>query len=214
MLRDESVESGLQTYESCLKYRDMIHGIGLDSLELGRSAMLFDDIYKRAKADGFHLTAHCDVNVPTTHEHILQCATKLSGDGISRIDHGLNAAQKPELIQILKVRDIGLTCCPWGAYGYLFHTEKEQSLFTDMIRKLFDEGVTLTINSDDPAYMGMNWVQESLILVAEKCHFTTEEMAVLARNAVRVSWAPEDIKARIMGEIARVVADELKVQIK
>jgi adenosine deaminase len=206
LLRDESVESGRETYEACLKYRDMIHGIGLDSYELGRSAMLFDDIYKRAKADGFHLTAHCDVNMPETHEHILECATKLSGDGITRIDHGLNAAEIPKLIQIIKERGIGLTCCPWGAYGYLVHIEGEKSLFTDMIRKLFDEGVLLTISSDDPAYMGMNWVQESLILVAEKCKFTMQEMVVLEKNAVKISWAPEKLKNMIMEELEGVLA--------
>lgn len=206
ILRDEPVESGLQAYEACLKYRDMIHGLGLDSYELDRSAMLFDEIYKRAKSDGFHLTAHCDVNMPETHEHILECATRLGGDGIQRIDHGLNAADRPELIQIIKDKGIGLTACPWGSYGYIFRVEDESSLFADKIRRLFDAGVLITINSDDPVYMGMNFIQESLILVAEKCKFTMEEMVVLVQNAVQISWAPEELKASIRAEVDGVVA--------
>ncbi len=137
-LRDESPESAMEAYEKALKYRHMIHGIGLDSLETGRSPMLFDRVYKRAKADGFHLTAHCDVNAQDTHRNIHDCLTRLGGNGIGRIDHGLNAVERPELLEIIKATNTGLTCCLWGAYGYLFHVEGEQKLFRSMLRKLID----------------------------------------------------------------------------
>ncbi|RMZ85554.1 hypothetical protein DV737_g577, partial [Chaetothyriales sp. CBS 132003] len=194
-------EYALETYEAALKYRDQIHGIGLDSLENGRSPMLFDEVYRRAKADGFHLTAHCDVNAQGTHQNIRDCLTKLGGDGIRRIDHGLNAVEQPELLEMLKATGTGLTCCLWGAYGYLFHIEGEKALFRDMLRKIFDYGILVTINSDDPACMGMNYVQENLILVAEKCDFTDADIVQLQRNAVHISWAPESLKKSILNEL-------------
>lgn len=181
----------METYAAALKYRDMIHGIGLDSLETGRSPMLFDDVYRRAKSDGFHLTAHCDVNAQGTHQNILDCLTKLGGDGVRRIDHGLNAIERPELMELLKATNAGLTCCLWGAYGYLFHVEGEEKLFKGMLRKLFDAGILVTIASDDPACMGMNYLEENLILVADKCEFTDADVVKLQQNAVHVSWAAE-----------------------
>ncbi|OQV02850.1 hypothetical protein CLAIMM_07975 [Cladophialophora immunda] len=210
-LRDESPEYAMETYEAALKYRDQIHGIGLDSLETGRSPMLFDEVFRRAKADGFHLTAHCDVNAQGTHQNIRDCLTKLGGDGIRRIDHGLNAVEQPELIEMLKATGTGLTCCLWGAYGYLFHVEGEQALFRDMLRKLFDYGILVTINSDDPACMGMNYVEDNLILVAEKCNFTDADMVKLQRNAVHISWAAESLKKSILDELQALAEQYLGV---
>lgn len=206
-LRDESPESAMETYEAALKYRDMIHGIGLDSLEDGRPPSLFNDVYKRAKADGFHLTAHCDVDARDTHKHIHYCLTELAGDGIRRIDHGLNAVEQPELLEMLKNTNTGLTCCLWGVYGYLFQADGEQRLFRNMLRRLFDYGILVTINSDDPACHGMNYVEDNLILVAEKCGFTAADIVKLQQNAVQISWAPDGLKESILKEI-QVVAEQ------
>ena len=47
----------MEHYLASLAYRDMIVGIGLDSNEDQRPPSLFEEIYLRARADGFHLTA-------------------------------------------------------------------------------------------------------------------------------------------------------------
>jgi len=75
MLRDQSPEDAMEMYIAALPYKDMIVGIGLDSNEYDRPPALFEELYLRARADGFKLTCHCDVTQKNTHVHIRQYVT-------------------------------------------------------------------------------------------------------------------------------------------
>jgi len=196
MLRDMSPESAMEQYEAALPYRNMIVGLGLDSDELDRPPSLFYEVFKHAKADGFRLTSHCDFNQKNTHEHIRQVAERLGGPGAERIDHGMNAADDADLMEIIKSKDIGLTICPCA---YIRHAS-EEAVFP-RIRKLFDAGIKVTIASDDPAYMEDNWVLHNLYMVREKCSFTNSELAQLQRNAVSVCWASDELKEKLLDGI-------------
>jgi adenosine deaminase len=114
LLRDESPESGMEHYIASLPYRDMIVGIGLDSNEDQRPPSLFEEIYLRARADGFRLTAHCDVGKAYPIEHVHQVVTSVSGTGAERVDHGLNATDSPELMALMREKGVGMTICPWS----------------------------------------------------------------------------------------------------
>lgn len=63
-------------------------------------------------------------------------ASSIAGSGADRIDHGLNAADKPELMEIIKSRDLGMTLCP-HAYNRRLSVEE----VFPKIRKLFDAGI-------------------------------------------------------------------------
>ena len=56
ILRDVPVESATKYYEAALPYKDIIVGISLDSNEYSRPPALFDELYLRARANGFKLT--------------------------------------------------------------------------------------------------------------------------------------------------------------
>lgn len=195
-LRDMPVESAEEAYEAILPYKDLIVGIGLDSDEYDRPPTLFSDIYKRAKADGFRTTAHCDVAQKDTHEHIRQVAEVVAGTGLDRIDHGLNAAEDPKLVELIKRRDLGMTICPWAYYRH----EPKEEVFP-RIKLLFDAGVKVTINSDDPGYMGFNYVLENLRLAESYCGFSKQEMIKLQKNAIDISWASDEQKKRMSHEL-------------
>ncbi|KAM0331535.1 hypothetical protein ACHAQA_003212 [Verticillium albo-atrum] len=113
-LRDRSPESALEHYREALLYKDMIIGFGLDSDERDRPPSLFDEVFTLARRDGFKITAHCDVGQKDTHENIRQVVSTLGGGGADRIDHGLNAADKQELNDLILNKDIGITICPWA----------------------------------------------------------------------------------------------------
>ncbi|KAH8763422.1 hypothetical protein BGZ57DRAFT_956238 [Hyaloscypha finlandica] len=158
-LRDLSPEDAMKHYELALPYQDMIVGIGLDSNEYNRPPLLFGEVYRRAKKDGFKLTCHCDVTQKDTHEHIRQVACELGGTGADRIDHGLDAAEIPELVDTIKTKGIGMTLCPWA---YVRH-HKEENVF-GYVRRLFDAGVLINVSSDSPAYVESNWIVDNLRL--------------------------------------------------
>lgn len=189
----------MEHYKAALPYHDIIIGIGLDSNEEDRPRALFDGVFSLARRDGLKLTMHCDVDSKNTHEHIRQAASVVAGQGLDRIDHGLNAAEKQGLIDLILKRDLGMTICPWS---YLRHTT-----YTELgpkIRNLYDAGIKISINSDDPAYMEDCWILENMLLAKHLCGFDDKDIAVLARNAVTISWAEPAVKENILQEIGLV----------
>lgn len=195
-LRDQPLEAAIEHYPMALPYRDMIVGIGLDGNEYDRPPILFEHLYLCARADGFKITSHCDVTQKDTHEHIRQVVDSIGGTGADRCDHGLDAADSPNLIAAIAQKGIAMTICPWA---YVRHMSEEH-LFRS-IRTILDAGIKLTINSDSPAYMEDNWVIHNLLLVRQKCGFSNEELAKVERNAVDVCWADSETKNKILKEI-------------
>jgi adenosine deaminase len=178
----------------------MIVAIGLDSDEFNRPPSLFDEMFSKARADGFHITCHCDVAQKDTHEHIRQVVCTIGGTGGERIDHGLNAAEKPELISMILDKGVGMTICPWA---YLRHEPVEQIF--PRIRILYDAGIKIAIASDDPAYMEDSWIMHNMLLTKYMCGFQDEDMAALVRYSVAMCWAEEYVKDRILRELETVV---------
>ncbi|EXJ80553.1 adenosine deaminase [Capronia coronata CBS 617.96] len=201
ILRDMSPESAMEHYEAALNYRDMIVGLGLDSESYKLPPSLFENVWSRARADGFFkLTAHCDDGAKEdVHDHIREACCSMGGTGADRIDHGINTADVPELIELVKSRNLGLTLCPCA---YLRHQPAEPMYAK--IRLLYDQGVKIMIGSDDPAYMDDNWQVNNMLLVQSRCGFSDHDMVKLAKNAVDMSWAPEPVKEAIVEEIDSV----------
>ncbi|KAF5617227.1 adenosine deaminase [Fusarium tjaetaba] len=200
-LRDMSPESAMETYQSVLPYRDMVAGIGLDSDENDRPPLMFEEVYNRARHDGFRITAHCDVGNKDAHKHIRQVVNDLGTTGADRLDHGINAAQDVDIMHRIKERGIGMTLTPWG---YLRH-EPVDEIFP-RIRTLFDAGIPIAIGSDDPAYMEDTWILHDWLLVKKMCEFSNREMATLAKSAIDICWAEDGVKEEMRRELVEVVA--------
>ncbi|KAH8683177.1 hypothetical protein BGZ60DRAFT_399567 [Tricladium varicosporioides] len=196
ILRDMSLASANEQYAAAIPYKDMIVGIGLDSDECDRPPLLFQELFSRARVDGFRITSHCDFNQKDTHEHIRQVVENLSGPGGERIDHGLNAADRPSLMDTIKDKDIGMTICPCA---YIRHTA-EGEIFP-RIRKLIDHGIKVTIASDDPAYMEDNWLVHNLYMIQEKGSLSKADLVQLQQNAVAICWADSSVKRLLLDEV-------------
>ncbi|KAG6355179.1 hypothetical protein INS49_004260 [Diaporthe citri] len=201
-LRDEPVQSAMDHYLAALEYRDMIVGVGLDSNEDQRPPMLFEEIFDRARKDGFRLTAHCDVGKAYPVENVRQVVCSIGKTGADRIDHGLNVVESAELMESIKSREMCMTICPWS---YIRHQPLDEVF--QRIRKLFDAGIPITIASDDPAFMEDTWILENLLVVRKFCNFTDEDMIRLAENAIRTCWAPDAVKGDITA-VLKVVKEK------
>ncbi len=177
-LRDMSAESAMDTLQQSLPYKDRIIGVGLDSDEKGNPPIKFKDVFARARSEGYHLTMHCDVDQENSVEHIWQC---LNDIGVERIDHGVNSLEDKDLIEEIKGRGLGLTVCPISN-SYVTDGMKARE-----IKTMLDEGIRVTINSDDPAYFP-GYMNENLIALQEAVNLTRAEIVQLARNAFAISW--------------------------
>jgi len=113
-------------------------GIGGD--EVAGPAWAFTKAYEYARDAGLRLTAHAG---ETDGPHSIRAALDL---GAERIGHGIRAADDPELMRKLRDEDIPLEVCITSNVK----TGAVESLGAHPVRKLFDAGVPLTLNTDDP----------------------------------------------------------------
>lgn len=143
MNRERSAASALDMLERASPHRDKILGIGLDSgPEDGNPPSKFESVYERASAQGYRLTIHCDVHQRDTLAHMWEALDLLH---VERIDHGLNAIEDPKLVEELERRKVCLTACP------VQRSTDPEPQDLDLLRGLFDAGVCVSLNTDDPA---------------------------------------------------------------
>lgn len=192
-LRDWSAEYAMATLLESLPYKEWIVGVGLDSDEKGNPPAKFARVFARAREEGYMLTMHCDVNQEDSVAHIWECVDLI---GVSRIDHGVNALEDPALCQVLAERKLGLTVCP---ISNAFVTDGPQ---TDVVGKMLELGLKVTVNSDDPAYFG-GYIEENFALVQDRLGLGPQGLAQLSRNAFEAAWLPRAAKD---GYLARIDA--------
>ena len=187
-LRDLSAESAMATLEAALPYQDWIIGVGLDSDERDNPPAKFAEVFATARAAGFRLTMHCDIDQANSIEHIRQAVHEI---GVDRIDHGTNIVESPPLVETVKQRGLGLTCCP------ISNSFVTSDMKAAEIVQLLRHGVKVTINSDDPAYFG-GYVAENYAALAAYAGLSASEVLRLARNSFEASWLrPEALAAHL-----------------
>jgi adenosine deaminase len=121
--------------------------------------------------------------------------------GVSRIDHGVRAADDPTVMARLAGAGITLTACPNSNVRLKVFPSMQRST----VRTLLEAGVAVTINSDDPAYFG-GYIADNYRAIAAALSLTAAEVALLAANAINGSFAPAARKRVLLDELARVVA--------
>ncbi len=201
-LRDLSAEFAMATLMESLAYRDWIIGVGLDSDERGNPPSKFAAVFARARAEGYMLTMHCDIDQIGSIEHIRQAIEEI---GVDRIDHGTNIVESPDLVQQAKRRGLGFTCCP---VSNSFVTSDMKA--TEMVQ-LLREGVNVTVNSDDPAYFG-GYITENYEALAGVAGLDAADVLRLARNAFNAAWLSARARYGFLAELdAHAVAHGVPV---
>lgn len=180
-LRDMSADSALDHLEMALPYKDWLIGVGLDSDEKDNPPLKFAEVFTKARAEGFKLTMHCDVNQKDIHSHLWECLNDIQVD---RIDHGVNCLQEDALCEEIIKRGLGLTVCPVSNRFVV------QSLTSGEIRTMLERGIKATINSDDPAYFRA-YLNDNFFALQSEGDFTREEILQLVGNAFDIAWLPE-----------------------
>jgi aminodeoxyfutalosine deaminase len=166
-------------------------GFGLGGPEIGVPRPQFQPHFDAARAAGLHSVPHAG---ETTGPETVWDALRLLG--AERIGHGTTSAQDPALLEHLAATGIPLEVCPSSNIA----TRAVATLEEHPLRAFVDAGVVVTINSDDPPMFGTTLNREYEI-AADLLDLDQAGVADLARTAVRASFAPADVQARVLGEI-------------
>ena len=196
ILRHLSAEDAMQTLSLALPHRSSIAGIGLDSSEAGHPPEIFTSVFDRAREAGFLTVAHAGEEGPP--DYIRQALSQLKA---SRIDHGVRCIEDARLVEELVQKQVPLTVCPLSNVKLRVFGELSQH----NVKKLFDLGLCVTINSDDPAYFG-GYVNENYLAVCETFELDYNDLHRLAKNSFTASFAEEKVKQGYIDELDRYVA--------
>ena len=149
-------------------------GFGVGGDEAAGPAGWFKDVFAFARDNGLAILPHAG---ETVGPESVWAALNV---GAQRIGHGIRAADDPELMAHLRERDIPLEVCITSNVC----TAAVESLDAHPVRRLFDAGVPITLNTDDPALFRTSLNNEYRV-AAEKFGFTESELRSIAENAFR-----------------------------
>ena len=177
-LRHLSAEDAMQTLEQALPWRDDIAGVGLDSSELGHPPSKFTAVFERARSLGLLAVTHAGEEGPPAY---IEEALDLLH--VRRIDHGVRCVEDPRLVARLARERMPLTVCPLSNIRLrVFDRMSDHNL-----KYLLDQGLCVTVNSDDPAYFG-GYLLDNFLAVATELELSHAQLAQLARNSIEASF--------------------------
>ena len=183
-LRHLSEDDALKTLDQALelrhRYEDLWIAVGLDSAEVGNPPEKFAKVFRRCKQLGFRLTAHAGEEGPASYVW-----SALDVLDVERIDHGVRSTDDPELIDRLIRTGVALTVCPLSNLKLCVVSSLEEHTLASMLR----QGVTITLNSDDPAYFG-GYIGENYQASATALGLRPSELVQLAHNSLTASFLP------------------------
>ena len=187
-IRQFGAEKAQRVLDLAIQFRDRnVVGFGIGGDERQGPPELFKDVYGRAADHGLHLTAHAG---ESAGPESIWGALNLKAE---RIGHGLTAGQDPELMEELARRQVPIEICVTSN----LRTGCCAELAQHPVRSYFDQGLMLTLNSDDPAMFRTSLVEEYQ-LVQETFGFSNEHLRELARNSFEASFLPPEKKVQFL----------------
>ena len=184
-------EAAAEVFDLAARLRERnVVAIGIGGDEARGPAEWFRDLYKKAAAHGLRLTAHAG---ETTGPESVWGALNI---GAERIGHGLAAAQDRELLEVMAEKQVPVEVC----VSSNLRTGACPELQVHPVRKFFDQGLMITLNTDDPA-MFQTSLNREYEIAQQEFSFSEEHLRELARNSFEASFLPVEKKLRFLQQI-------------
>jgi len=187
--RQFGLDLGWQILEIAIRNR--CHGVVAWSIggdEINYPPEPFAEIYTAARQAGLHTMAHAGevAGPPSVWGAVdaLRC---------ERLGHGIRSVDDPALLAHLRERMIPLDVSPTSNV----RTGAVASIEEHPLGQLFDAGLCVTLNTDDPTFFNTT-LNDEYRLVAREFGFDADRLATLARNGVRATFLPKDEQAALL----------------
>lgn len=190
-MRHHGQGDNLQVVDAAADYRKRgLVAVDLAGDEAHYPPQLHEEVFRRAGHYGLPVTIHA--GEAAGPENIATAVHRL---GAARIGHGVRARENPEVLKLVRDGGIPLELCPvsniqtkavsgWGHYP---------------VRDYFDQGLVLTINTDNPTVSG-TCLQREYAVLTERFGFGKEEVAALIMNGVQAAFLEKEAKQKLAGQ--------------
>ncbi|MCY4560626.1 MAG: adenosine deaminase [Chloroflexi bacterium] len=179
------------TLEQAMPFQRAIYGVGLDSGEAGNPPGKFARVFAAARAAGFRCVAHAGEEGPS--DYVEEAVDLL---GVQRIDHGNRALEDPALTARLAELGMPLTVCPLSNHMLGVVGALDQHPLLAML----EAGLSVTLNSDDPAYFG-GYVNDNYQAMQDHLAVDDATLARIAQNSFHASFLEPQRRAELLAEL-------------
>lgn len=168
-------------------------GLSIDGDEAaaGPTGARFAPAFERAGALGLGRTAHAGES--SGPAGVLSALDELA---VSRIDHGIRVIEDPEATRRVVDQGTTLNVCLTSNLALLY-----PDIDAHPIRRLVAAGVAVTVNTDDPATLGVSLTGE-LTLATRHCGWGFEGAVAAVGRAIDASFAGDARKSELRAALA------------
>lgn len=171
-------------------------GWSIGGNEIGHPPEPFAPVFDAARAAGLGVMAHAgEVVGPASVWGAIDAL------GVARVGHGIRAADDPALLAALRERGVVLDVCPSSN----LLTGAVEAWGEHPLRRLFEAGVAVTINSDDPTFFATTLTEEYRRAIT-RLGIGVDELCAMVLTAARAGFLPpeerEALAARVADELA------------
>ena len=200
-LRHLSEQDAFDTLEQALPHRAKLLGVGLDSSEAGHPPEKFARVFERCGELGLHRVAHAGEEGPPAY-----IESALDQLHVERIDHGVRCLDDAQLTARLAREQIPLTVCPLSNVKL----RVVEAMAQHNLLALMNNGLLVTVNSDDPAYFG-GYLNENFIAAFEALPLTIGHARQLARNSFTSAFIDHATREHYLAEVDRFFMEQAAV---
>jgi aminodeoxyfutalosine deaminase len=188
-VRHFGAEAAMCVVERAVKFGDRgVVGIGIGGDERRAGPELFQDVYAYAASNGMRLTCHAGETVGP--ESVWNALKLLNTE---RIGHGLTVREDPKLMAHLRDTQVPVEV----SVSSNLRTGCIPRLEEHPVRKFWEAGMMVTLNTDDPA-MFETTIGREYQIAKNVFGFTHDELRQLAMNSFRASFLPDAKKAEYL----------------
>jgi len=190
LMRPQGVEAAIFWVKQ-LRSVEVVSGFDLQGDEVGWSAAQFKpaldlarEVNKRVKVHAGEMTGSESIRIA------------VEDVGIDQIGHGTSAIQSAEVVALLRDRKVTLEVCPTSNQRLCNVPSYQEHPILDLDRA----GVTITLNSDDPTFFGLNLTDECSRMVMER-NATLSDIKRWMHNAFQRAILDEPTRNRLISEL-------------
>ncbi len=190
-MRGNNHDENIETVRLTKKYLDK----GVCAIDLAGDEGIYptkdyEDIFKYANELEIPFTIHAgEADGPSSVYDAIRFGAK-------RIGHGVRSIEDPELVKLLKEKNITLEICPTSNIC----TSVFNKISDIPIKYFIDNGINITINTDDPVICNTT-LKNELTLVKDVFNLTDKEMIKLQLNAINASFISKEEKDDLIKKV-------------